>query len=48
MALFEITKNGTSAKPICDNTDLIKTIMKSTAELYASRVRASLDRILGN
>lgn len=36
MELIEITKNGTSAKPICDNTDLIKTVMSSTAKLYAN------------
>jgi RimJ/RimL family protein N-acetyltransferase len=39
MELIEIKKNGTSAKPVCedtDRTDLINTVISSTAELYAS------------
>jgi RimJ/RimL family protein N-acetyltransferase len=39
MELIEIKKNGTSSKPICDDTDnadLINTVMSSTSELYSS------------
>ena len=39
MELIEIAKNGTSAKPACDDTDntcLINTLVSSFAELYAS------------
>ncbi|MHC1754853.1 MAG: GNAT family N-acetyltransferase [Methanosarcina sp.] len=36
MELIEIIENGTAAKPINDLTDMIKEVMSSTAELYAS------------
>ncbi len=36
MELVEITENGTSSKSISDLSDLIKAVMSSTAELYAS------------